>query len=548
MVHCLTVSETVQSHDQQTFDVTFDAEDERGSRVNAAAISVTGRATPLCPAPEVSMWLLDWRVLIVINRHCHSPRLVVRAVAFSLQRTVVFYQDKEGIDGETMVSKEGEEIAVKYLAMELNGMGVPPLDLEKPPEESEFEVDLAKKTGIDGMLRHLQARLHALRVLPLIEFPLPKASLRDMGDDLVDAVKEAEKTPNTLSAVSSYHREDTRRRGRAGQEEQERRGEERRGDTPGERTGEERMRRGEERRRARGGLDDIGSLRQCAAGSLRPCDHGQLPGYNDRDQHTPSSTLKQRLEHVLECNRRCAASGNLEGTVARDSAGTTSAWWTRLISLYVVTVVLYVDKEAPGSVAANRKRFVRQAVVHYDQDVGVYGVLFCVEGNFTYEIIDDFMGCRSKHSVMWAKSMQFDETWVSVLEKALAAGEMMCTGWYAPSKGKFANLEGGEGYWAKGIHLKTEEAGYYRSKDVELQIKSVMKRLSDEPTKLTVWQFTLDVEGVNDGEPLIWAMMVENQMMRREWKKRKVDGMNYKDKKQLGKVRATAAIRHDLLP
>lgn len=36
---------------------------------------------------------------------------------------------------------------------------VPALDLESPPEESEFEVDLAKKTGLDGMLRHLQARL-----------------------------------------------------------------------------------------------------------------------------------------------------------------------------------------------------------------------------------------------------------------------------------------------------------------------------------------------------------------------------------------------------
>lgn len=34
------------------------------------------------------------------------------------------------------------------------------------------------------------------------------------------------------------------------------------------------------------------------------------------------------------------------------------------------------------------------------------------------------------------------------------------------------------GYWAKGIHLKTEEAGFYRSKDVELQVKTVIKHLS----------------------------------------------------------------------
>ena len=30
------------------------------------------------------------------------------------------------------------------------------LNLEIPPEESEFEVTLAKKTGLDGLLRHLQ--------------------------------------------------------------------------------------------------------------------------------------------------------------------------------------------------------------------------------------------------------------------------------------------------------------------------------------------------------------------------------------------------------
>lgn len=55
-------------------------------------------------------------------------------------------------------------------------------------------------------------------------------------------------------------------------------------------------------------------------------------------------------------------------------------------------------------------------------------------------------------------------------------------------------------------------------------------------------RLTLDVEDVNEGEPLIFALMVENQLMRREWKKRKVDGMNYKDKKQLGKDRASKTI------
>ena len=76
-------------------------------------------------------------------------------------------------------------------------------------------------------------------------------------------------------------------------------------------------------------------------------------------------------------------------------------------------------------------------------------------------------------------------------------------------------------------------------------------------------RITLDVEDIQEGEPLIFAFIVENQLMRpkspkvicklicvfffrknqritlrsaqrREWAKRKADGLNYKDKQQLG--------------
>ena len=75
-------------------------------------------------------------------------------------------------------------------------------------------------------------------------------------------------------------------------------------------------------------------------------------------------------------------------------------------------------------------------------------------------------------------------------------------------------------------------------------------------------RITLDVEDIQEGEPLIFAFIVENQLMRpkspkvicklmcfffrknkrftlrsaqrREWAKRKADRLNYKDKQQLG--------------
>eukprot|EP00913_Durusdinium_trenchii_P007974 g7480.t1 len=75
------------------------------------------------------------------------------------------------------------------------------------------------------------------------------------------------------------------------------------------------------------------------------------------------------------------------------------------------------------------------------------------------------------------------------------------------------------GYWKKGTNERTGESGFFRTKDVDVQIKQAYK-------------FKLSVEDMAEGTPLIFAAMSENQLMRREWKVRKEDGMNYKDKSQ----------------
>ena len=40
----------------------------------------------------------------------------------------------------------------------------------------------------------------------------------------------------------------------------------------------------------------------------------------------------------------------------------------------------------------SRKRFLRQSFVHYDVDVGVYGLMLYQESGFVFEIIDDVLG------------------------------------------------------------------------------------------------------------------------------------------------------------
>ncbi|CAE7453453.1 DEK1 [Symbiodinium natans] len=149
---------------------------------------------------------------------------------------------------------------------------------------------------------------------------------------------------------------------------------------------------------------------------------------------------------------------------------------------------------ALASVAANRKAFFRQVFIAYDMDVGVYGLLFCKDSHFTYEIVDDVLAAKNHSRAMYAESTDRTEMWVSILEKAffkhytciemcdgghgteaafsflgglagryaigddefdhpekffdsmkraLTSGEIMTTGFSEPSKGKYADMGGG---------------------------------------------------------------------------------------------------------
>eukprot|EP00913_Durusdinium_trenchii_P028902 g27099.t1 len=142
-------------------------------------------------------------------------------------------QDVGEINGETPVSKAewvsamltDGEVPLKELAAELNGIGsaagveelraavgkvkqgkVPAQDLEVAPEDNPFEKELATKTGIDGLLFHLNVRKMSYDD-SAAELPNAKLSaleekvLGEMGDGLVDAVKEHAQNPPTLSAA-----------------------------------------------------------------------------------------------------------------------------------------------------------------------------------------------------------------------------------------------------------------------------------------------------------------------------------------------------------
>lgn len=89
---------------------------------------------------------------------------------------------------------------------------------------------------------------------------------------------------------------------------------------------------------------------------------------------------------------------------------------------------------ALAAVAANRKSFLRQALVAYDEEVGVYGVMFCEEMHFVYEIVDDLFAVDEYKRLKFAKSANAkNEFWVSIIEKAyfkhVTCLEMCDGGW-----------------------------------------------------------------------------------------------------------------------
>jgi len=73
---------------------------------------------------------------------------------------------------------------------------------------------------------------------------------------------------------------------------------------------------------------------------------------------------------------------------------------------------------AIGAMANHRGKALPRIFIKYDVEVGVYGVRFCVDGEWTYVIVDDWMPVDSYGDLIYAKCKDPQEVWVPILEKA----------------------------------------------------------------------------------------------------------------------------------
>lgn len=73
---------------------------------------------------------------------------------------------------------------------------------------------------------------------------------------------------------------------------------------------------------------------------------------------------------------------------------------------------------AIGAMASQREESFDKIFIKYDVDVGVYGCRFCVDGEWTHVIVDDWMPVDYNGDLLFARCKDPQEVWVPVLEKA----------------------------------------------------------------------------------------------------------------------------------
>ena len=73
---------------------------------------------------------------------------------------------------------------------------------------------------------------------------------------------------------------------------------------------------------------------------------------------------------------------------------------------------------AIGAVASRGSERIRSCFIKYDIEIGIYGVRFCVDGEWEHVIVDDWMPVDAKGRLLFAYSKDSEEVWCPILEKA----------------------------------------------------------------------------------------------------------------------------------
>jgi hypothetical protein len=84
---------------------------------------------------------------------------------------------------------------------------------------------------------------------------------------------------------------------------------------------------------------------------------------------------------------------------------------------------------------ALHNKFIKQLVVNYSVELGVYGIMFFVDGNWSYVIIDDYFPVAPNGILYNSIGKDLTELWIPLFEKA-----------YAKLYGSYDMIDGGQAH------------------------------------------------------------------------------------------------------
>ncbi|CAE7301295.1 CalpB [Symbiodinium sp. CCMP2592] len=290
-----------------------------------------------------------------------------------------------------------ERPSIRDLASKLNGSGASPeaedllavlqrvkdgalsaVDLSVPDEEVSEERNLAKQTGIEGLLFHLHVQDKPPAAAPdeLFAAKLSALELKVLSaltpEELTEAVAAASRSASSLSAVNSWQR----------------------------------------------------ARENCSRQVKEIVDSCKSNGekYTDKsfdvlgDEKAVIFVDKEKRGYgcgmTPPTGWKRASELQADGKLFVDGCEANDINQGRIGDCYLLGSL--------GTMVGNRKAFLQQVFVAHDWEVGVYGVLFYSEGHFTYTIVDDYLAVDDGGQLLYGKSSSKDEFWVSILEKAFA--------------------------------------------------------------------------------------------------------------------------------
>jgi len=73
---------------------------------------------------------------------------------------------------------------------------------------------------------------------------------------------------------------------------------------------------------------------------------------------------------------------------------------------------------AMGAMVSHNEHVMKKVFIKYDAAIGVYGVRFCIDGEWDFVIVDDWMPVDASGRLLYARSRDPAEVWCPILEKA----------------------------------------------------------------------------------------------------------------------------------